>query len=1744
MADDSALFPEDPITQGALDPLSYIPQGIKDDIRAGYLGQKSNIQGALGGLSQAAGLPYARDQFLQDSADSAFAASQATGTPQDRRMASIDPNAKPQDDVTGATGALDFVKRAGNALAESSPQVAATLGAAGAGAAAGEALFPPGGGIPGALLAAGAVNLPGRMGQNIREQLNTGAQPDQLQPGRAAAAAVPMAALDSLLTVLMPGGLAKPLSGGVLSRAAQGAIEQAILNASTSTLQEATSIFQANPDLQNLFTPDSLKRIGDVAANATAAAAPLGAFGRVAQGRAPKGDGTPSNPVQVRDNGDLQAARDRVDTDPTDLQKETGRYQKGFINLDGLDIAIENPQGSIRSGVDPNGKEWSSHMPADYGEIPKTQGSDGDPVDAYVGPNVKSKKVFVIDQVDPETGFHDEHKAMIGFPTQEAALNTYDQAFADGSAMSRIGGVREMPFDTFKLWAKEGDTSSAVSGQELPKTQSDVKHLADSKGITWDSDPVFMSTAKKLTGQEHLEDMNIPQLQKMYDALDAVGKPPEVANLGTAKEATVPENRATMLEQQRALTEGRRPVQMFPNGTPTLPLPDGMKALETPRGVFHYDPKQTNANEIQTASALGRENEILGLGPLSKKQVMESGEPPMAVVERTPQGTEVVSALTTPSRATETMAAVKAQADPAHTVSIERPQGVVNGREASPQYTAQLPATQGVPDVPSVAQTPKDPFYSAVTRTVENSPRNEASAQAWKNVIQKGENVKADETYWSGLDDFLEANKGRSIKKQEILDHLDQNGVKINEIMKSNTPVNPKVRAERPGYEYSQGEFETEEPDESYLSERAGERFDDEFSGKYSDPVSLRELGHVDKALGKFADDWIGDRDQNNIDHGKITDFLTRMVDEGAVHPTVANHVMDGMRNGHIENKAWEALSTEVKDAMIDHLENGPPERDDRQHELPIDGHVNDDRTSTEERLQPFEDAVRELHGFQTAKIPLKGEAASVPEGQRAAFRQRRGEMPDVEKTIKDHLWEKMEEGYTDQERSWYMDDSDSPRVRKDTITVDGTEHHYTITHSYGEWQVFDHTTGEDIDLPRRPDEANIRQAIESHAMENNDYRPDGYEDDEEEPEEDGDAPSSPGVRPGQSYGGPTKWGDYTFQKGMNGGKNYRELLLTLPKDQKIAQIQARRDALSRAPLGDTLPDGRTVQHHIDGLDQMYADALEGRYKSAHWSEPDVFAHIRMNDQTGPAGEKILHIEEMQSDLHQQGRDEGYKTPEIKRQIEKLNNRQQEIAEAKAKLAKDRDPVSNVMRDEPRFHELSRESDALYRESAKFNNMVPDAPFKENYRTLMFKRALREAVEGGYDKMTWTTGDQQNDRWSSSVRQSLHRVNWSDSVSGVGTDVKYEGPQGSGTLRIDSDGRVIEAPHSELEGKKLSTVFGKKIAEKILASDSGHLSGDGLEIGKEGFRDSYDVAAVNTAKKIATKFGSKVGMIDMPIGPKQGGGNSVAQAQANSSIPTKTVHSIDITPQMRDSLMQGQPMFTAQPKNLGEARQAVMDDVTNVIRQVTDGRAKVNFKDKITAYGPRLAESGGGTAMREVAGSYNPLDSLITASLAPQWDATTAAAHESWHWVKQNGLFTDREKAALRNGSETLGRMVKAEGLDPTSMSTEEIEAHAFGRWWRLHREGQNPYGVTPPLRAVFNRAIRFFGEIAARVKNYGFITPHQVFRRAAAGQMAQRTSPNSAPGAARSPLTMRFGTPAAVSFPAAGASQQNQGAL
>ncbi|WP_429056681.1 LPD38 domain-containing protein [Aeromonas jandaei] len=236
---------------------------------------------------------------------------------------------------------------------------------------------------------------------------------------------------------------------------------------------------------------------------------------------------------------EVEAARAEVDTDPTPAQKEAGNYKKGHLRLHGLNITLENPKGSIRSGADKDGKAWQTTMAHDYGYIKRTEGAGGDHVDVFIGDQHASDMVYVVDQVDPKTGQFDEHKAMLGFADELSAREGYLANYEPG--WQGLGAIKAMPVEEFKDWLSKGDTTKPAvveKGHTPDKIHDFGEKIGGARKDTW---AAYRDT---LEG-ESAEQIKVLPLSKAwpapdYDKLVTSGVDPHAVALARAARDAIP----------------------------------------------------------------------------------------------------------------------------------------------------------------------------------------------------------------------------------------------------------------------------------------------------------------------------------------------------------------------------------------------------------------------------------------------------------------------------------------------------------------------------------------------------------------------------------------------------------------------------------------------------------------------------------------------------------------------------------------------------------------------------------------------------------------------------------------------------------------------------------------------------------------------------------------------------------------------------------------------------------------------------------------------------------------------------------------------------------------------------------------------------------------------------------------------------------------------------------------------------
>lgn len=153
----------------------------------------------------------------------------------------------------------------------------------------------------------------------------------------------------------------------------------------------------------------------------------------------------------------------KVNTEPTEKQKESGVYKKGTVVIKGIKIRIENPKGSLRWGIGETGAKWVSKMYSHYGYIQGTEGADCDPIDVFVGDSFGNNKVFVVNQ--GRGGLFDEHKLLMGFDSIEEAKAAYLACYEKGWERN-ILSITSTNTKKLREWLKTGVKTEPFTGEK------------------------------------------------------------------------------------------------------------------------------------------------------------------------------------------------------------------------------------------------------------------------------------------------------------------------------------------------------------------------------------------------------------------------------------------------------------------------------------------------------------------------------------------------------------------------------------------------------------------------------------------------------------------------------------------------------------------------------------------------------------------------------------------------------------------------------------------------------------------------------------------------------------------------------------------------------------------------------------------------------------------------------------------------------------------------------------------------------------------------------------------------------------------------------------------------------------------------------------------------------------------------------------------------------------------------------
>ena len=279
----------------------------------------------------------------------------------------------------------------------------------------------------------------------------------------------------------------------------------------------------------------------------------------------------------------LKSAIAETETEPTEAQKKAGNYKKGHLSFGGYDYTVETPKGVTRSGKDEQGKPWSVTMHDTYGYILGKIGVDGDHIDMFINDSADldtfDGNVYVVDQVNPETGEFDEHKVMYGYPDEAAATKAYLSNYSKG--WKGLGKVTAVPKATFDKWLESSDRKTkpfadyAMVQKEQEKFDRDVKEvepseMTEAQKVAYDAVSTMLKKAGipvKVVSNEDME--KVAEAQDNLNLAMLLNQPEMRFKIKTPEEKQAAENAYNFAKELRpdkwkqyAVVDMSNPIKM------------------------------------------------------------------------------------------------------------------------------------------------------------------------------------------------------------------------------------------------------------------------------------------------------------------------------------------------------------------------------------------------------------------------------------------------------------------------------------------------------------------------------------------------------------------------------------------------------------------------------------------------------------------------------------------------------------------------------------------------------------------------------------------------------------------------------------------------------------------------------------------------------------------------------------------------------------------------------------------------------------------------------------------------------------------------------------------------------------------------------------------------------------------------------------------------------------------------------
>lgn len=365
------------------------------------------------------------------------------------------------------------------------------------------------------------------------------------------------------------------------------------------------------------------------------------------------------------------------------------------------------------------------------------------------------------------------------------------------------------------------------------------------------------------------------------------------------------------------------------------------------------------------------------------------------------------------------------------------------------------------------------------------------------------------------------------------------------------------------------------------------------------------------------------------------------------------------------------------------------------------------------------------------------------------------------------------------------------------------------------------------------------------------------------------------------------KYGEYT----LAGGANYREILLRLPtqvRTEGFTVTGSGNQWYLRGPDNEIIEAFGSEAEAQAKLSSRAADIDSNVFRSSHFDEPNVLAHMRVNDRVDANGNKVLFVEELQSDWAQEGRKRGF-------------DNQQKFQE----LLEKRDALPEGARRDA----IQAELDTL----AVGDVGVPIAPFitdTKGWLSLSLKRLMYYAAENDYDKVAFVNGRQSAERYK--LSKSVQSINVNQTTTGYHA-AKFITTDGKGfELNVSPDGKVENALFGDqFIGKQLDEIVGKDMAAQIMGVETAkEFTGVELDVGGEGMTAFYDKIVPNNVKDLLKKFGGdQVEQVTFEAQAMMSSDELMSSSLMGEQAQDFNQLGFTITPKMRERLSAGVPMF-------------------------------------------------------------------------------------------------------------------------------------------------------------------------------------------------------------------------------------------